>query len=161
MLNATTVVDENLIWVSSYDGALYCLSRSDGQIQWRLDDGGATAVTIDGDNLYYASVNQNIYSLNKKTGVQHWKFNFEEKYGTPTQPVLYKGIVIFGASDGDLMALSELTGNLLAQYRPGTGIFATPFIDKSNGWIYVFSNQSNIHALKLAWHRVQDNYEWK
>lgn len=159
-VDATAFVDDNNIWVSSYDGALYCLSRGDGQIQWRLEDGGATPVTIDGETLFYSSINQNVYALNKKTGVQKWKYSFEEKFGVPTQPILYKGLVIFGASSGRLVALSELTGTVAATYDPGRGIFATPVIDASNGWIYIYSNEANVHALRLAWHRPQDNLEW-
>jgi outer membrane protein assembly factor BamB len=159
-VDATAVVDENNIWVSSFDGALFCLSRVDGQIQWRLEDGGATPVSIDGDSLFFSSNNQNIYSLDKKTGVVKWKYSFEEKYGVPTQPIIYKGLVLFGLSSGNLVALSEVTGKPSASYDPGNGVFATPFID-DDGWVFVYSNQANVHALKVAWHRPQDDYEWK
>jgi outer membrane protein assembly factor BamB len=159
-VDATPVVDEANIWVSSFDGALYCLSRTDGQIQWRLEDGGATQVTIEGNKLYYSSNSQNVYALEKKTGVQIWKYSYDDKLGVPTQPLLYRGLVLFGQSDGDLIALSELTGVPLAQYEPGTGVFATPLIDRENGWVYISSNQANIHALKLIWHRAQDDYQW-
>jgi outer membrane protein assembly factor BamB len=159
-VDATPVVDEENIWISSYDGALFCLSRSDGQVQWRLDDGGSVAVSIDGDTLYYSSLTQNVYALNKKTGAQKWKFSFEEKYGVPTQPVIYKGLVIAGTSDGAVYALSQQTGKLLTQYNPGAGVFATPTIDPITGFVYVMSNQANVHALKVAWHRPQDNLEW-
>jgi outer membrane protein assembly factor BamB len=160
-VDATPVVDDANIWVSSFDGSLYCLSRVDGQVQWRLDDGGSTPVTIDGDTLYYAATSQAIYALNKKTGTQKWKFSFEEKFGVPTQPVLYKGLVIFGASDGDVYALSQATGKSLTRYRPGAGVFATPLIDIDRGWVYVLSNQANVHALHVAWRRARDDYEWK
>jgi outer membrane protein assembly factor BamB len=159
-VDATAVVDENNIWVSSFDGALFCLSRVDGQIQWRLEDGGATPVAIDGESLYYSSNNQNVYSLDKKTGAVKWKYSFEEKFGVPTQPVVSKGLVIFGLSSGSLVALSAVSGKPAATYDPGTGVFATPFVD-NDGWVYVYSNQANVHKLKIAWHRPQDDYEWK
>ncbi len=160
-VDATPVVEDENIWISSFDGALFCLSRSDGQIQWRLDDGGSVPVTIQGDNLFYSSLGQAVYLLNKKTGALKWKYSFEEKYGVPTQPVLYKGLVIVGASDGDLMAISESSGKLLAHYRPGAGIFAMPALDPATGRLYVYSNQANLHLLKVAWHRPQDELEWQ
>ncbi|MDZ4676215.1 MAG: PQQ-binding-like beta-propeller repeat protein [Oligoflexia bacterium] len=160
-VDSTAVVDEQSIWVSSYDGALFSLSRTDGQVQWRMEDGGAVPVTIDGENLYYSSLSQNVYALNKNTGVQKWKFAFEEKNGIPTQPVLHRGLVIVAASDGDVMALSELSGKLVAKYRPGAGVFATPALDPKTGQLYVYSNQANVHLLKIVWHRPQDDWEWK
>jgi outer membrane protein assembly factor BamB len=160
-VDATAVVDEQNIWVSSFDGALFCLSRNDGQVQWRLEDGGAVPVTIDGENLYFSSLSQIVYAVNKNTGVQKWRFNFEEKNGVPTQPILYRGLIIVAASDGDVMALSELNGKLVAKYRPGAGVFATPALDPQTGQLYVYSNQANLHLLKIAWHRPQDDWEWK
>src|SRR5262249_37380372 len=112
-VDATPAVEEDHIWISSFDGALFCLSRSDGQVQWRLDEGGAVPVSINGDILYFASVNQSVYALNKKTGVQIWKYSYDEKLGVPTQAVLYKGLVVFGTSDSQLMILNEQTGKLL------------------------------------------------
>jgi outer membrane protein assembly factor BamB len=152
-IDATPVIDDEFIWVSSYDGALFCLSRADGQVVWRLDDGGAVPVTIQGDNLYYASLNHAVYALNKKTGAVRWKHSYEESYGVPTQPVLYRGLVLFGTSGGDLIALSELNGNMLSSYRPGSGIFATPLLNAKDGELFVFSNQANLHSLKIAWKR--------
>jgi outer membrane protein assembly factor BamB len=159
-VDATPIVDDLNIWVSSYDGALFCLSRTDGQVQWRLDEGGAVAVTIEGDTLYFASLSQNIYALQKKTGTVKWKYNYEERYGVPTTPVLYKGLVIVGLSDGEVLALSEQSGKLLTKYSPGAGVFAPPIVDQSSGLIYVLSNQANLHVLRIAWHRPQDDLEW-
>jgi outer membrane protein assembly factor BamB len=157
-VDATPVVDDDYIWVSSFDGALFCLSRTDGQVVWRLDEGGAVPVTIQGDNLYYASLNHAVYALNKKTGAQRWKHSYEETYGVPTQPVLYRGLVVFGTSNGDLIALSELNGNKVASYRPGSGIFATPLLNSKDGEVFVFSNQANLHALKIAWRRKGESF---
>jgi hypothetical protein len=64
-----------------------------------------------------------------------------------------------GLSSGNLIALSEINGKLSASYEPGTGVFATPYIDR-DGWIYIQSNQANLHALRIAWHRPQDDFEW-
>lgn len=155
-VDATPIVDEEFIWTSSFDGALVCLSRKDGQVQWRMDEGSSVPVTISGDILYYASLDQTIYALNKKTGVQKWKFTYHEDDGVPTQPVLYRGMVVVGASQGDLMFLSEHTGKLLASYRPGAGVFATPLADAARNRVYIFSNEANLHVLKVAWAREGD-----
>jgi outer membrane protein assembly factor BamB len=130
-------------------------------VVWRIDDGGSVAVAIEGDKLYYASLSDTIYEVNKKTGTVGWKFNFREKDGVPTQPVIYRGLVLVGASDGALMALSQISGKLLASYRPGVGVFATPALDAKTGEVWIHSNQANLHKLKIFWWRPQDNLEWK
>ncbi len=160
-VDGSPVIEEDTIWVSSYDGALYALSRSDGQIQWRIDEGGSVPVTIDGDLLIFSSLNHNIYALNKKTGAVQWKYSYEEKYGIPTQAVIHRGLVIFGMSDGSLTALNQQDGKKLAQYNPGSGIMATPIVDKDASSIYVFSNQANLHKLKIEWYQPEmDNLKW-
>jgi outer membrane protein assembly factor BamB len=160
-VDASPVVENDLIWVSSYDGALFCLSRVDGQILWRLDEGGSVPVTVKDDRLYFGSLSNNVFALDKKTGKEHWKFHFPQQQGVPTQITLIKGAVIFGTSNGYLIALSEQTGKQLATYQPGTGIFAQPVADPATGLIYVLSNQSNLHVLKVAWTQSAKRLEWE
>jgi outer membrane protein assembly factor BamB len=149
-VDASPVVDDTNIWVSSYDGALYCLSRTDGQVQWRYDEGGSVPVTIEGNTLYFPSLNNHIAALNKTTGNLIWKYKFEEKLGIPTQAILYKSLLLFGQSDGALIALNQSNGEKRAYYFSGNGISASPTLDKDRGYIYVFSNQANLHKLKIG-----------
>ncbi|MCC6276339.1 MAG: PQQ-binding-like beta-propeller repeat protein [Oligoflexia bacterium] len=159
-VDATPVVDENSIWVASYDGALYCLSRKDGQVTWRLDDGGAVSVLLEGDTLYYGSQSQQVYALNKMTGAEKWKYQYPEHWGVPTQPVLHKGLILFGTSLGDLVALSAQTGRFVTSFRTGTGIYATPAIDSERSAIYAMSNQANLFTLALKWSSEEDMLKW-
>lgn len=155
-VDGSPVVDKDFIWVSSFDGALLCLSRNDGQVLWRVDDGGAVPVTIEGDVLYYASLNQKIYALNKKTGQKKWTYSYAEDLGVPTQPSLFKGLLIFGTSEGDLLAISEQSGQYVGRYRPGAGVFARVGVDKKRGLLFVYSNATNLHVLKINWASARD-----
>ncbi|MBK9294015.1 MAG: PQQ-binding-like beta-propeller repeat protein [Oligoflexia bacterium] len=148
-VDASPVVEEDLIWSASYDGSLYCLSRIDGQVQWRYDEGSSVAVTIDKDNLYFASLNNNITLLNKKNGNLIWKYNFDEEKGIPTQVVLHKNLALFGQSGGALIALNQKDGKKLAYYIPGQGISATPAVDQARSNVYIFTNQANLHKLSI------------
>ncbi len=159
-VDATPIVDEDTIWVSSYDGSLFCLSRSEGQIQWRLDEGGAVAVNVDGDTLYYGSLSQGVYALNKKTGQQKWRYTYPEHLGVPTQPVLFRNMVLVGTSSGAIMALGAQSGKLLTQYFPGTGVFATPAIDPKKNRVFIFSNEANLFALDLDWRHPFNQEDW-
>jgi outer membrane protein assembly factor BamB len=159
-VDATPVVDDGYIWVSSFDGALYCLSRKDGQVVWRLEDGGAVAVLIEGETLYFGSQSQIVYALNKKTGVEKWRYKYSEEWGVPTQPVLHKGLVIFGTSLGDLIAISAQTGKYVTSFRPGTGVYATPALDPGRSLFYTMSNQANLYTLALKWNSNEDLLKW-
>lgn len=160
-VDASPVVDEKNIWTASYDGALYCLSRQDGQVQWRLEEGSAFPVTIDGDKLYYSSLEHTVYVLNKNSGQVLWKYSFEEKYGIPTQVSLIKGLAIFGQSDGYVVALSQMNGKVLGRFLTGNGVIATPGIDQANSSVYVYSNQANLYKLGVEWKNPEtENLLW-
>lgn len=160
-VDGTPVVDEKNIWVSSYDGALYCLSRTDGQVQWRMEEGGSVAVTIEGDRLYFPSLEHAVYSLNKNTGAVIWKYVFDEKYGIPTQVVVHRGLAIFGESDGFVTAVGVNSGKKQAQYLTGNGVIASPALDAKTSSVMIFSNQANLYKLHIDWYNPEtESLKW-
>jgi outer membrane protein assembly factor BamB len=88
-------------------------------------------------------------ALNKETGQKIWSYSL--KKGIATSPVLHKGLLIFGESQGSLIILDSGSGKLISSFDPGRGILSPPAVEKKNDLIYFISNEANLYAIKAGW----------
>ncbi len=150
-IDATPVVDNGLIYVAGYDDKLYCISPDKGDVQWRIDGGGYSAVTVIGDKIYYPSTTGEVLALKKSNGEKIWSFKLKE--GIATSIKSYKGTLVFGESQGRLQFLDQNTGKVIGGMAPGRGILASPQIDEKLNRIYFISGEANLYALDAGWVR--------
>ena len=158
-LDASPIRDGNHLYISSYDGHLFCLDLKTGKTIWKAEGGGHTPVTIEGKNLYYSSSNGSILALDKLSGKEIWRFNLEE--GIASQPKTFKGLLIFGDSQGSLILVDIENGSKKKQYDPGRGVTSTPYIDGQTGELYFISAAANLFALKVGWKRKNQIWPWE
>jgi outer membrane protein assembly factor BamB len=145
-IDATPIIDEDNIYINSYDDKMYCLSKANGSINWRYATGGATAPILTGNKLVFSTSNGSIVSLNKKTGDVLWtKTNVN---GMATEPILVGGFVVYGESQGSLKAVDLLTGLDKASFDPGKGIMSKPSADGNS--IYFISGEANVYQVDLV-----------
>lgn len=99
---STPVVVDNLIYIESGMGAIYCLNTDNGEVVWKIDFlkdlgvdsviqfGYSESVLIDGDNLICVpggKVN-NVVALNRFTGKTVWSSPGNEEIATYNSPIL-------------------------------------------------------------------------
>lgn len=96
--------------LESCDGHVYCLSLSSGRLQWSLKTAAAVLGNplISGDTVYIGGSDHQFRAIDLKTGSVLWQYTGVEGPVVST-PVLYKGMVIFGAWDRHLRALDAST----------------------------------------------------
>jgi outer membrane protein assembly factor BamB len=146
-IDATPVIDEENIFINSYDDKLYCLSKTHGSIVWKYPvGGGSTAPVLTGSKLVVSLSNGSIVSLNKKTGDLLWKK--ENVNGIATEPILVGGFVVYGESQGSLKAVDLLTGIEKASFDPGKGIMSRPSADGNS--LYFISGEANVYQVDLV-----------
>ncbi len=110
------------VYAASDSGFLYKLARDTGTEAWRarIDNGSepriptnqektrwdryGSSVVSDGQRLFIASRDKNLYALDLKTGAELWRLTAGDIM-TAT-PVLYRDSVIFAAYDGKVQAVS-------------------------------------------------------
>jgi len=84
MVTATPVVANGLVYAGSWDGRMYALRESDGQLVWSLDAGRATdncgatygidsTAAVVGGRLYFGAANCSLYSVNAANGNVIWR----------------------------------------------------------------------------------------
>ena len=144
-IDSSPVIDGDNIYVNSYDDKLYCLSKSNGQIVWKSEFGGSSTPVISGQRIINSSSKQQIVALNKTDGSVIWKKNIN---GASTDPVLAKGYVTIGESQGKIKLFDLLSGELKADFDPGRGIMSKIFMDKDTR-LYFISGEGNLYGILI------------
>lgn len=144
-IDSSPVVDGDYLYISSYDDKLYCVSKSKGEIIWGVKGGGISTPVLSGDRIIFGSSKSEMIALYKKDGKEAWRFKSDN--GIMTDPVLYKGYVAVGESQGSLLLLDLLTGVKKASFEPGRGVFSRPAVQSDENKIYFVSGEGNAYAL--------------
>jgi outer membrane protein assembly factor BamB len=126
--SATTVVDD-LLYVGSGLGNLYCLKKSNGQLVWSKDlikdfngvlplHGYSEAALIDGDKVFWTpgGKEHNVVALNRLTGELLWSnkgFGEASAYNSPKLIELPSRNILVTFSSYHLMGFDTKTGKLL------------------------------------------------
>jgi outer membrane protein assembly factor BamB len=158
-VDAHPVIADNRIYITSYDGSLYCLNQSDGKPIWSIDDGGESAVVLQDKRLYYSASNGKTMAVDRDSGKILW--TYVNPTGIAVQPVLYKKLVLAGEMNGPLRILDERSGEEIGQFDTGWGITARPVVNESTSQIYLMTAGANLYALRLNWERRSRNWPWE
>lgn len=148
-LDTDPLIEGDYLYVLGYDDQAYCLRAATGEQVWKSEFGGYGAIFLSGDRIYFASSNGQFVSLNKETGAKVWGFPLKE--GIATSASLYKGLIVFGESQGSLQILDATTGRQISSFNPGRGILSPPMVDESQNTVYFVSNEANLYSLKIGW----------
>jgi outer membrane protein assembly factor BamB len=148
-VDAHPVLESGVLYVSSYDGSLYALKRSGGEVIWRFDSGGSKQVVIEKDRLYLPSTDGVIYALNKSNAKVLWKFEMDR--GTPTQLVVTDRHVFVGSSFQYLYGLDKKEGKGLYRFNVGhrSGFSGRPAYDETSQSLYLLSSAGNLYSFSI------------
>jgi outer membrane protein assembly factor BamB len=164
-VDAHPVLEDGVIYIPSYDGALYALKRQTGEIIWRFDIGGAKTVILSGDRLYFPGSDGTIYALQKSNAKLIWKFELDG--GVPTQLAETDQYLIVGSSFQYLYAIDKETGKGAYRFNVGygSGFAGAPAFDPATQKAYILSDSGNLYSFtvrraphKLMVHAPTDPY---
>ncbi len=148
-VDAHPVLEDNVLYVPSYDGSLYALKRQNGEVLWRFDAGGAKRVLIEENKLYFPSSDGSIYALDKQSGKTLW--HFEMDGGAPTQMISTDRYLVVGSSFQYLYVLDKATGKGLYRFNAGngSGFSGSPAYDPNTRRVYFLSDAGNLYAFRI------------
>lgn len=124
---STPVVVDDLIYIESGMGAVYCLNSQNGEPVWSVDFiedlgvdsviqfGYAESVLIDGDNLICVpgGKENNVVALNRFTGEKVWSSKGEGEIATYNSPILvnHNGLkLVIAMTSNSIMGIDATTG---------------------------------------------------
>ncbi len=162
-VDSTPTVRGNRAYVASYDGSLAALNTESGEILWQADFGGYLPVTLGtqaySDRLYFSTVDGRVLEIEESTGKELRAIRL--KAGIATQPVLARGLLIFGESEGAVRVVDLGSFKTVAQYQSGEGLLSTPTLDNKGHELWFISSSANLYSLKLSYRRVAERFPWK
>lgn len=150
-LDSALVAENEFLYASGFDDAFYALRAATGEVAWKFDQGGFGAMVVTSDRIFYASSESEMVALNKTTGQKIWGAKLAT--GLPTAPVLNKGLIAYGESQGSLKWVDSGTGKEVASFNTGSGILAQPRIDEKTDHLFVISTEGNVYSIRAGWKR--------
>ncbi len=147
-IDTNPLIDGEFVYALGFDDHLYCLRTSTGESVWTSEKGGYGGMLIQGDRLYYASSTSEFMAVNKSTGNKIWSYQLAE--GIATSPTMYRGLIVFGESQGGLVFLDSGSGKKVGYFDPGRGILSPPSIDEKNNRVFFISGEANVYALEIG-----------
>ncbi|MFW6066757.1 MAG: PQQ-binding-like beta-propeller repeat protein [Myxococcota bacterium] len=147
-VDTTPVLANGTLYVASFAAGLYALDPRNGSVRWR--DGeleGIVGITFDPSRrqLYVASADRGILAVGVPDRQIRWRYPILR--GSPSRPVLHRGLVLVGESQGSLLALSADGGKEVSRLEAGTGFNAVPTLAHARG--FVLSNGGTLFAFTL------------
>lgn len=147
-LDADPVIDDETIFVASYQGGVAALSLASGEPLWQQPDISVhSGISLDWQALYVSDENGDVWVLNRDNGQPFWKqdaLHFREL----TTPALYRDTLIVGDFEGYLHWLAQEDGRLLDRKKiSDERILAKPMV--LDDIIYVYASDGQLTALTV------------
>lgn len=122
----------------------------------KYDNNPASPVVADG--VCFFACGDRVYAVDMQTGEMKWRYPVDTSLGGMVRgaPAVHKGLVYFGAGDGNLYCLSADTGTFQWAYQTRGAIRCPPVV--ADDVIYVGSDDNSIYAIhagsgEAAWIR--------
>ncbi|MFZ1862650.1 MAG: PQQ-binding-like beta-propeller repeat protein [Polyangiales bacterium] len=127
-VDTTPILVRDTLYVASFTAGLYALNPANGSVEWReADFQGVTGIAAAGRMLVISSARRGVSLLDLRTREVQWERAPER--GAPTPPIVTEtGTVIYGETQGSLLALSLSDGHEIARAEGGAGFSATPSV---------------------------------
>ncbi|MEM8844338.1 MAG: outer membrane protein assembly factor BamB [Pseudomonadota bacterium] len=132
--------DDFRVYAASYHGRVVSIDKVNGRIIWARDIASVTGVTIDDNIVYVSDKDDNVWALEKDSGVSVWKQD-GLLYREISAPVLQDRVIMVGDFEGYIHILSKEDGRFIGRTRLGkapiqtsnTGTNSVSYISDSEG----------------------------
>jgi len=146
-VDGTPVLQGDVLIAASYDGNLYRISASKGQILSSFNAGSARAVRLDGETMYLPSSDGNLYALNSKDLSLKWKFKVEK--GIPTGVAVIGHELVIPTSRRYVYVLDKTSGEAAFRVDLGSksGVYSDTVVKGDQ--LFFFSAFGNLYRYEL------------
>ena len=153
-IDASPVIDRDLVFAASQGGSLVAIDLRSGLRIWEREVASAETPWIAGGYLYVATVDAELVCLRRRDGRVRWvaplpRFEDPEDREGPivwTGPILAGGRLIVAGSNGELLEASPYDGAILGTLTLDAGVSAPPVVARST--LYVLTREADLVALR-------------
>ncbi|KTD11144.1 PQQ (pyrrolo-quinoline quinone) enzyme repeat protein [Legionella gratiana] len=146
-IDADPIVENNVVYLATYQGFIGALSLSDGQFLWKKSGSVYKNMVLSGNTLYVTDSHDVLWSLDKLSGRVNWK-QTALKARVLTEPALINNEIVVGDKTGYLHFLDLQTGEILARTKVSGGVSISPSVIGSK--LYVLTDNGMLHQLSVS-----------
>ncbi|GAB4205242.1 MAG: hypothetical protein OHK0013_20960 [Sandaracinaceae bacterium] len=146
-VDTTPVVVGDIVYVASFAAGLYALEASSGSVRWlRSEWTGVVGIApAPGGHLVLTSADSGVSMVRASDGERLW--STPVRRGSPTRARVVGDLVVYGESEGGLVALTLGQGREVGRIENGHG-FAAP-VEVEDGLGAAVSNAGTLFVLGL------------
>ena len=149
-VTSTVVERDGTLYFGGNDGHVYAIDLNSQAVKWKFKTGNevnSSPAFDEAGTLFIGGLDKKLYAIDSKTGAKKWEFFCEG--AIKSQPIVYKNLVIFGASEGDghVYAVDTATGQEFWKHKTGGAIDGDPLLDGDR--FYIPSNDNRLYAFKI------------
>ena len=140
------------LYVTSLNGMLYCLNRTNGNEIWKYQTAGEdvqepirSSPAADSNLVIFGCDDGIVYAVDATTGHDVWKFKADQSIFA--SPIVTERRVIVGSLDGTVYCLWALTGKLDWSYNAHSRVYGAASANDSLA--FVGTADGNCYALRL------------
>jgi outer membrane protein assembly factor BamB len=146
-IDADPIVQNNLIYLASYQGYVGALSLSSGEFIWRKPASVYKNLAMDDNTLYLTDSDDVLWAYNNQNGQVKWKQTAFKARGL-TEPLLVGQYLIVGDKTGYLHVLSTQNGELMSRLQLSGPIEISPAVSGKS--IYVMTANGKLNRLTVS-----------
>jgi len=146
-IDSDPIVENNIVYLASYQGYIGALSLSDGQFIWRKPGSVYKNMVMSGNTLYITDSRDVIWSINKQNGQVNWK-QTKLKARVLTEPALIGNDLVVGDKTGYLHFIDSQTGEAIGRYKVASGITISPSVIGRR--LYVLTDNGMLNQLSVS-----------
>jgi outer membrane protein assembly factor BamB len=150
--------EDNLIFIGTQNGSIYCLDQSDGMIRWdkQLTKPVLSSAAVLKDKVFLGSSDRKIYCFDCDTGSKVWEFETGDRIWS--SPAIAKNdmVLFFGSLDSHIYGLDIITGNQTWKFPTMNMIDSSPciadnrlFFGGRDGILYVFGSREDDYLCQI------------
>jgi outer membrane protein assembly factor BamB len=128
-VESSPLIAGNNLYVTTMQGELICLKRSDGTVEWKYQVPSRgrmksirSSPAFDGGVVYFGADDGSLYAIDADNGTMRWSVSTGKSI--IATPALFEGRVFFGSTDTYVYCVDARSGSLIWKERAGSSVLS-------------------------------------
>jgi outer membrane protein assembly factor BamB len=153
-IDASPVIDRGRVFAIGHGGRMAALELATGQRVWERNLAGTSTPWVAGDFIFAVTIEGDLVAVTRGDGKVKWVAQLpkwrdeEDKKGAIrwAGPVLAGGRLLLTGTNGELIAVSPISGEVLSRTEVGGVIYQPPVV--AGGLLYVLNDEGRLTAFR-------------
>ncbi len=151
-VRAQPIIDQGLVYASSFSGRMVAIDEITGQRVWQHNIGTSETPWSAGDALFMIDNNQKLMAINRMSGKIYWIKDIQpqkkdsDDIQTWKGPVFAGGRLIIASTTGKVIEINPQNGELINKFKIDGGAVLQPVV--ANGTLIILTEDGELIAYR-------------